>query len=173
MVQTAAWLTPRRVVKDAGSWTESINLDDDGEFFTRVVSSSRGVRYVDSGRVFYRHHDDDTRVSGLQSRDALEGLIQSIDTRRDCVLPLASEDNRGTAKFAIARSYWKIAIRALPMYSDLAEKAEQRARSLGVDHPPEISVAATWKGNFIRKLFGWRTARRFQYIYRRLSSYVT
>src|SRR5262249_13385356 len=40
MVCVSCWLTPRAVADEAGPWDESLSLDDDGEYFNRVVLAS-------------------------------------------------------------------------------------------------------------------------------------
>jgi glycosyltransferase involved in cell wall biosynthesis len=169
MVQTGAWLVPRGVAEDAGTWDERLTRDQDGEYFTRVVLASNGIQYVGEGCVYYRNHDD-ARVSGDRSRRAFQSLLRSIDTRRVCLLPRTSEENREEAKFAIARSYWKIAVRALPMHSDIFEEAKGRAKQLGMSDPPESVLSGTRKSRIVRRLFGWRTARYLQHWYRRLTA---
>ncbi len=44
LVQTRAWLTPTRVAEQAGPWDERVTRDQDGEYFTRVLLASNGVR---------------------------------------------------------------------------------------------------------------------------------
>jgi hypothetical protein len=169
MVQTGAWLTPREVIEEAGPWDEQLTRDQDGEFFTRAVLASGGIQYVGEGCIYYRSHDD-TRVSSNHSRKAFESLLRSIDTRRDCLLPRTTQDNREDARFAVARSYWNIAVRTLPLYSDIFEKARDRARKLGLSSPPESVLPSTRKSRIARQLYGWRMARYLQHWYRRLMS---
>ncbi|MCS3863255.1 glycosyltransferase involved in cell wall biosynthesis [Salinibacter ruber] len=169
MVQTGAWLTPRSVIEDAGPWAEYVNPDDDGEFFTRVLLQSTGVQYVDEGCVYYRQHCGE-RVSELVSKEAFRGRLRSIDTRRDHLLPKTTDENREDAVFAVARSYWKLAVRALPMYSQIFEKASHRARELGMRSPPESVLPGTRKSRIVRRVCGWRVARYLQHWYRRLTS---
>lgn len=169
MVQPGAWLVPCEVIEEAGPWREDISLDDDGEFFTRALLASNGIRYIEEGCVYYRHHDQ-ARLSGSNSRHAYESLLRSLDSKRAHLLPRANDSNREDAAFVIARKYWNAAVRTLPMYRDIAKKASDRARSLGLDEPPESVLPATDKGQMARYLMGWKAARYLQYWYRRLTS---
>ncbi|WP_103027259.1 glycosyltransferase family 2 protein [Salinibacter altiplanensis] len=169
MVQTGAWLVPRDVAEEAGPWDEQLTRDQDGEYFTRVVLTSSGIQYVGEGCVYYRNHDG-MRVSADHSRRAFESLLRSTDTRRECLLPRTSVENREEAQFAIARSYWKIAVRALPLYDDIYEEAVDRAKRLCMSEPPESVLPATRKSRVAQRLFGWRAARYLQCWYRRLTS---
>ena len=50
-----AWLTPRAVAEAAGSWDDTVRSpDDDGEYFSRVMLASKGVRASHEGCYFYR-----------------------------------------------------------------------------------------------------------------------
>src|SRR5208282_1441691 len=53
MMHPAAWLIPRLLIERAGPWNEALTLDDDGEYFTRVVLASRGVRLCKEAKSFY------------------------------------------------------------------------------------------------------------------------
>ena len=53
-MQTATWLVSRELTEAAGPWNSDLLGDDDGEYFTRVVLASGGIRFVRDARVFYR-----------------------------------------------------------------------------------------------------------------------
>jgi glycosyltransferase involved in cell wall biosynthesis len=170
MVQTGAWLTPRSVINEAGPWKEYTSPDDDGEFFARVLLSSSGVRYVDEGCVYYRQHENATRVSGLRSKTALKGWLRSIDSKRDHLIPETTDEQREQAAHGLARQYWSLALDAYPAQPDLATQAEERAADLGFATPLHSISRNGWKGliaRFVRSLLGWRAARWCQAQYHR------
>eukprot|EP01037_Dinobryon_pediforme_P013983 gene13983-14100_t len=77
MVQPAAWLTPRQLIDQAGPWNESLTLDDDGEYFARVLLESEGIRKT-PGLVFYRKYFGlKGNLSSLNNREGLESLFRS------------------------------------------------------------------------------------------------
>jgi glycosyltransferase involved in cell wall biosynthesis len=53
-MQTATWLTTRALCEAAGPWNTRLLVDDDGEYFCRVLLNSTGVSFVNDARVFYR-----------------------------------------------------------------------------------------------------------------------
>jgi glycosyltransferase involved in cell wall biosynthesis len=53
-MQPATWLVSRELTEAAGPWDTRLSLDDDGEYFCRVVQASHGVRFVSDAKVFYR-----------------------------------------------------------------------------------------------------------------------
>src|SRR5438477_3921735 len=50
----ATWLVPRKLTQTAGPWDSRLSLDDDGEYFCRVILASDAVRFVPDVKVFYR-----------------------------------------------------------------------------------------------------------------------
>src|SRR5205807_7008133 len=60
MMPNFAWLTPRAVIEEAGPWNEQLSLNDDGEFFCRVVLASSGIRFCNDARGYYRSLADPT-----------------------------------------------------------------------------------------------------------------
>jgi glycosyltransferase involved in cell wall biosynthesis len=53
-MQTATWLTSRRLAEAAGTWDTRLLGDDDGEYFCRVLCASKGTQFVPEAKVFYR-----------------------------------------------------------------------------------------------------------------------
>src|SRR5262249_49927765 len=53
-MQTATWLTSRRLAEAAGPWDTRLLSDDDGEYFYRVLLASRGTRFIPEAKMYYR-----------------------------------------------------------------------------------------------------------------------
>ena len=53
-MQTATWLVSRELTDAAGPWDTRLLIDDDGEYFCRVILASNGTRFVAESKVFYR-----------------------------------------------------------------------------------------------------------------------
>lgn len=53
-MQTSTWLVSRELTEAAGGWNTDLGIDDDGEYFCRVLMASNGVRFVHGARVYYR-----------------------------------------------------------------------------------------------------------------------
>lgn len=54
MFGVTCYMTPRRLIEAAGSWDEKILVNQDGEFFFRVLLNAKRVVYSDKGALFYR-----------------------------------------------------------------------------------------------------------------------
>ena len=75
-MQTAAWLASRELTERAGPWDTRLSYDDDGEFFSRLLLSSEGVRFVPTARVFYRLRGGG-RLSDIDSHAKLDSCLAS------------------------------------------------------------------------------------------------
>jgi len=74
--QTDAWLVSRELTNAVGPWTDFHSPDDDGEYFCRVVMQSKGVRFVEAARSYYRIANYGG-VSQARSARAQTALFQS------------------------------------------------------------------------------------------------
>lgn len=56
MMHPSAWLVPRGAAEQAGPWDESLSLNDDGEYFCRVLLASAGIAFCadPEAKSFYR-----------------------------------------------------------------------------------------------------------------------
>jgi glycosyltransferase involved in cell wall biosynthesis len=100
MVQTAAWLTHRELVDKAGPWNESITVDDDGEFFSRVVLASSGIIKSD-GFVYYRKYPfTSENLSSQTNHLSMTSLVNSALLKEQ---HLFAFNNSEQAKKAIFR----------------------------------------------------------------------
>ncbi len=48
------WLTPRALIEKAGPWNEELTVNDDGEFFSRVLLKADYIHFVPTGVAYYR-----------------------------------------------------------------------------------------------------------------------
>ena len=95
MVAVHQWLARRELIEAAGLWDESLTVDDDGEFFARVVLAADERLPVPAARCYYRklHHPGNLSAAvGRESRhrrSAMEAacrkagyLLDVLDTER-------------------------------------------------------------------------------------------
>jgi glycosyltransferase involved in cell wall biosynthesis len=161
-MQTATWLVSRKLTEAAGLWDARLLVDDDGEYFCRVLLASNGVRFVAASKVFYRA----SGTSGLsyigRSGRKMESQLHSMRLHIGYLLSL--EDSARTRRACVMYlQNW-----LMHFYSerpDLVKEAEQLAANLGgALETPQLS----WKYDYIRQLFGWRSAQMAQLRLRQL-----
>jgi glycosyltransferase involved in cell wall biosynthesis len=158
MVHPAAWLISHRVIRDAGCWDEKLSLDDDGEYFTRVVLASKGIRRASSALTYYRKYRNGSNLSAGKTEKHYLSALYSLDSKARHILALTDSPR---AKKTLARCYMEQAFITYPQYSHITEQALQRVKELGgTNHVP---IFGTWKGELIKKLFGWKIAKMLQF----------
>jgi glycosyltransferase involved in cell wall biosynthesis len=158
-MQTATWLVSRDLSDAAGPWNPEMLVDDDGEYFTRVVLASNGVRFTEDSRVFYRIVGTN-RVSYIGgSRDKLEaqlkGMCLQIGYVRAC-------DDSPATRAAIVRylDTW------LPLFYPERPDLVDAMRAMAADVGATLATPPVhWKYWLIDALFGRIAAKRAQRCY--------
>src|SRR3954451_5536837 len=51
-MQTSTWLVSRALTEAAGPWNTQLHVDDDGEYFCRVILASKGIRFIPEAKVY-------------------------------------------------------------------------------------------------------------------------
>jgi glycosyltransferase involved in cell wall biosynthesis len=152
-MQTSVWLVSRELTNAAGPWNERLTLDDDGEYFCRVVLASERVRFIPGNNVFYRKGASSLSVIG-HSNKKMESQLLSIRLQAD---HLRSFDH--TMKAAMVKYLQSYMILFYPNRPDLVKEAEEIATSLG----GKLQVPSLpGKYALIQKVFGWQTAKSLQ-----------
>ncbi len=160
MMHPAAWLVPRGVADRSGPWNEALTLDDDGEYFSRVILASPGIAFVPEARSFYRAHGG-ARLSASAGIRAAESSFLSCTLKEQHLL--ACEDSPRTRR-ALAHNYSRFAWEQLEAAPELAERAIRRWRELDPALAPPR--AGRWH-NLAAAVLGWRRARSWQLRQRR------
>ena len=127
-----AWLVSRTLTERAGPWDERLSLNDDGEYFCRVVSSGKMVKFHRAARCFYRIGNAQS-LSRVRSPRALESLWQSVTLSIEHLLRL--EDGARGRQAAVAFLQY-IVDRFGVAEPDLWRRFQVRARALGGDVRP-------------------------------------
>ena len=155
-MQTATWLVSRELTEKAGPWDTRLLGDDDGEYFCRVLLASNGVRFVPGPSVYYRAAGTGSLSYIAASRRKVEAHFLSMKMHIDY---LHSVERSRRANEACVRYLNNWAIYFYPEHIDVFEQMRDLAESLGgkLDVP-----ALSWKYAWIRSLFGWKAAKRFQ-----------
>jgi hypothetical protein len=128
--------------------------DDDGEFFTRAIMRSVGIKFVPDSRVYYRiasPYGLSYIGTSSQKMDAqFLGMELQIGHMRSI------EDSQRVRNACI--TYLQMWL--FNFYGtrpDIVERAQQLARSLGGELTvPELS----WKYDWIRRSFGWPAVKQ-------------
>lgn len=155
-MQTATWLVSREMTEAAGPWNTAMLVDDDGEYFCRVLLASDGVRFVPEAKVYYRAPWVGTLSYIGQSRRKLEAHWGSMQLQ---ISYLRSLEDSERVRAACLRHLQTSLICFYPEMPNIVRQAQQMANELGGQlEVPYLS----WKYTWIRVLFGWRAAKGAQ-----------
>lgn len=155
MTQSGMFLIPRDLIDREGGWDPRLSLIDDFEFFARIISGSRGVRFAPEAGLYYRSGLSGS-LSGERSRKAVESAFLSLTLGTGHLL--AAEDSARTRRVC-ANILQDFDYTYYPDHADLREQARRRVIALGganlePDGPPGFHK--------LRRLTGWKIARRIQ-----------
>jgi glycosyltransferase involved in cell wall biosynthesis len=158
-----AWLTPRAVADAAGPWDDTLRSpDDDGEYFSRVMLASQGIRASHTGCYYYRRFRQGGSYSTTLSESNLRGRLHSLNSKSGYLLARTQDPK---AYRALANRYMDLAFVAYPDFPQVTNDALLKAREMGgTDYIPAFG---TWKGDALKNLLGWRAARRLNATYHR------
>lgn len=149
----ACWLVSRDLSDKAGTWDKRLTLDDDGEYFCRVVGASKMVKFVRNARCFYRQSAN--QLSRKFSEKALRSLLLSTQL---CINHLISLEASEQSKRA-ARQFLR---NRLPFFDldevDIFEELNLLAIKLGFKIEPPIF---RWKTRMISRILGRKKANAF------------
>jgi hypothetical protein len=130
--------------------------DNDGEYLSRVIRASDGIRFVPEARSYYRQAGFSSISYIGNSNKKLESLFLSMKLHIGYLLSLEDSQRTRDASVFYIRT-WLPAF--YPYRMDIADELKRLTLELGGRFdPPRLP----WKYNWILKLFGWRLAKRAQ-----------
>lgn len=155
MMQCALWLIPRSVLEKSGLWDESLNLINDFEFFSRVLSSVDEVLFTPHATLYYRSGISGS-LSSRKSRPAAESAYHSIVNG---TYHLLQRCNDSRSRLACANMMQSFIYTFYPDYPDLRSAMCRHILLLGGS---KLSPPGTPWFHRARRLIGWRAARHLQ-----------
>lgn len=155
MMHPAAWLMPRAIAEAAGGWDESLSLDDDGEYFCRVVLASKEVKFCPGAKSYYR-----SGISGSLSNTTSQLAWESAFRVRElCTNYLLSHEDSPRTRHACAAAFQRLIYSAYPDATNLVKKAEAKVKSIGGSN---LKPGGGFIFKIIANTLGWKLAKHIQ-----------
>ena len=156
MMHPSAWLVPRAVADRAGPWDEALSLNDDGEYFSRVVLASAGLAYSPTGRSCYRSGlaGSLSQQRSLRARRSQFRSVELIEAH------LRGAEDSARTRQAVANLYQRFIHDFFPNPSDLMQMAENRIMTLGGSSQAEPPMGP--KTRLLASVLGWRNVWRLK-----------
>jgi glycosyltransferase involved in cell wall biosynthesis len=163
-MQTATWLVHRGLTTAAGPWDTRLSLDDDGEYFCRVLLASTGTRFVPAAKVYYRAARPTSLRNVDGSRKKLESYVLSTTLHVKYVRSLGESER---VRSACVRYLQRRLHYVFPEYPDLVQQLEALAGDLGGRlEQPRIGG----RYSAVETFFGYGAAKRLRSQLRRSKS---
>jgi glycosyltransferase involved in cell wall biosynthesis len=155
MMHPAVWLIPRAIAQIAGYWNEALTLNDDGEYFCRVILASQGVKFCSGAKSYYRSGVENSLSSNI-SKKAWSSAFTACEL---CTNHLLAKEDSPRTRRACANAFQRIVYDVYPDLKDLAQQAEAKVRSLGGSNilPPSGFLL-----RLLSKVVGWKRAKIIQ-----------
>jgi glycosyltransferase involved in cell wall biosynthesis len=161
-IENNLWMPPmvflvsRRLTDMAGLWNENLSLDDDGEYFLRVMSHSSKIRYIPVAQCFKRSTFGLSHGINLTNKK-LNSQVCSIFSY---IRIVRSIDDSERIRKACLTFLNRWAIYFYPQRHDIMEQMQKLALELGgMIEKPTLSK----KYRCIQKIFGWNIAKKAQF----------
>ncbi len=149
-----SWLVSRELTEAARPWDERLSLDDDGEYFTRVIRHCERIRFIPEAQSFYRCGNSGSLSSVVKRPDKkLQSQFSSI--RSQVGILLSMEESKRT-RAACVKYLQDSFFYFYPDNMELVTKAQDMARNLGGEL---LLPRLGWKYAWIKELFGWKIAK--------------
>jgi glycosyltransferase involved in cell wall biosynthesis len=159
MIQPNCWLTPRSVIDKAGLWNEDLSVDDDGEFFCRVILNSKGTKYSYDAVNYYRKHQASKNLSAQSTQKAYLSRFKALNLKYNELL--AATNNAGLVNQLFATFYWELGVQAYPVFKSLSAASIKKATDMNYGG---VKYKAGKISTQLSKILGWRTVRMLTYI---------
>ena len=155
MLQCGTMLLPRKLVNEAGLWDERLILFNDTEFYTRVLLNSKGVKFSEGARLYYRSGQSNS-ISVQTKKSFFESTFLAT-----CLIAenLISFEDSVRVRRVISNIFLSQYYRLYPFYKDLIKSHEIKIHYYG-------HGTLEPNGGLFFKLFnffiGWKYTRLLQ-----------
>src|SRR5581483_8102352 len=147
--------TPRAIADRAGPWDEALTLNDDGEYFTRIVLAAGAIKFSAPGASLYRSQLSSS-LSRRRDDRALASLVRSVER---IAAHVQSAEDSPRVRAALAEYWQRLVYELYPQEPAARRRATAKVRELGGARlPPAMGARERWVARFV----GWKLARRLR-----------
>ena len=157
MMAPHSWLTPAPLIRAAGEWDESLMQNQDGEYFSRVLLASSGVRFCSQALSYYRQKSKHS-ISKRVDRPARESRLRSTLGIIDRLMGL---DGGERTRQACGNAIEEVMFQTYPEFPDLSSIARRRLAEIGGGDGTRPFRGPYFKT--VSTILGWRGARLLQH----------
>jgi glycosyltransferase involved in cell wall biosynthesis len=160
MIQPNSWLVPKVIIDRAGYWNENLSLDDDGEFFCRVILASKGILYAPQSLNYYRKFKSNQNLSSITTEHAFKSAITSTQLKYE---HLYNFIEKSLLDQIFSRLYWAIAVELFPKNLKLYKEVKEKITQLSNEKINGYYTHTVFY-RFVTRYFGWKASAWLSYI---------
>jgi glycosyltransferase involved in cell wall biosynthesis len=153
MMVSHGWLTPRRIIEKAGPWNEEVIINQDGEYFFRIVLQSQKVLFCPDALCYYRS-DLQGSVSRAKSERSLASAFYVVELSTQALLKI---ENSPRTRRACANAFQRFVYNAYPQVPSLVANAEQHVKELG---GADVELKGSRVYTSLAKVLPWKLAKQ-------------
>ena len=162
MIQPNAFLTPREIINEGGSWNINISpcTDEDGEYFCRMILKSDGIIYQSQVLNYYRKAKNKKTLSGIINNTTYSNLVESIWIKHLHMIGHAKSDYEITCIHnATYRCLEEVKVTIYFQLKQLVHHILNYQNQLYPSLKPSNYYLGGRIINFVARRLGWKTAR--------------
>lgn len=152
-----AWLTPRYLLEKAGPWDEKISFNDDGDFFSRVVSYAEQVIFCEKTIVYYRTENPNSISRSITKQRYKSAYLAAISFE-NTLKRLAPKDYN--INKTIGNRFKEITYDSYLYNMEIYNLCKNHKTIKYADQ--KFDAGGTF-GKIIQLIFGWKTVKLLKY----------
>jgi glycosyltransferase involved in cell wall biosynthesis len=129
MAQTSVWLSPRHLIDKAGLWNDALKINQDGEFFSRVLMQASAIQFCADAKVYYRSGNIGSVSQNNKSKAKAESLLLSYQLYKNNV---SEHLDNIKLKKALGNNFLNFIYQYHITFPDLCKEAENEFQQLEV-----------------------------------------
>jgi len=159
MAANSCWLTPRKLIEQAGKWDESLQINQDGDFFAKVLINAKAIKFSENGIIYYRSNlSESVTQKDKKSRVKAESLLKSYKNYEQILLV----QDTYTVRKALGNNYLNFAYQFDALYPDLSREALLYFAQLGLNKM--CPVGGIWFKR-VSKIIGFKNSLMIKRIF--------
>lgn len=132
MVQPGAWLLSKELVSQVGYWDETISLNDDGEYFCRVILASIKIKFCSNAIVYYRSG----LTTSLSKQRTYKAISSHFNSLENYVINCQTHEFFDDLKAPLSLNFSDFIYQYYNINTPLCQKAKEKIMELGFKNIP-------------------------------------
>jgi len=146
-------IIPRSLIDKAGLWNETLSLNDDLEFYTRLFTKASRILFCNDALLYYRSGVGG--LSGYKGDEAYLSLLQSISLSVNLVLQTVG--NNLKIRQSCANLLQGFIYELYPRHRNLTSEAQIQIAQLA---KPNLKFMAGGITGYLASVLGWKLTKR-------------